>query len=131
MKTKAQTRVLLADDSARWIEMMTAILADTFEIVATASTGKSALKSIGELRPDVAVLDLEMPGLSGMEVMRELMNVRPLPAIVICSAHFNEELVNAATTQGAHGYVRKTHCARDLVNAVKAAANGLHFLSAA
>jgi len=82
------------------------------------------LQSISYFKPNVAVLDLGMPGLSGIEVTRELMKNGERTAVVICSAHVMPEFVEAARLAGVVGYVLKHSCTRDLLAAVEAAADG-------
>ncbi len=122
-------RVILADDSPEYLLMLVALLEGAFDLAATATEGKSALEVIRRFNPDVAVLDLEMPGLNGIEVTQELMKDARYPAVVICSVHQDQEFVEAAMSAGALGYVFKTDCARDLPVAIRAAARGRQFRS--
>jgi DNA-binding NarL/FixJ family response regulator len=120
-------RVVAADDSPECLQKLGDILRSTFNVVATAVDGTSALKAIREFKPDVAVLDLQMPGLSGIEITRELRKDSPTPAVVICSVHEDPAIVQAAMDAGALGYVFKSECARDLSRAVKTVAAGKIF----
>ena len=122
--------VVVADDSASFLEKLVSILEVEFEVLKTAMDGKSALEIIINCHPDVVVLDLEMPGMNGIEITRELMKCNPRPAIVICSVEHDLEVVEAALKAGALGYVFKTHAARDLNVAVKSVARGRSFVSA-
>jgi DNA-binding NarL/FixJ family response regulator len=114
-------RVVVADDHPMGAKC---------EVIATASDGKSALQCISELDPDVAVLDLSMPGLSGLEVTRELMSNGRKPAVVICSAHVMPEIVEAIREAGASGFVSKHRCTQDLLPAIEAAASGQSYFPA-
>jgi two-component system chemotaxis response regulator CheB len=78
-------RIVVADDNADFLRKLVSVLETEFDIVATAPDGESALERIRSCRPDVVVLDLEMPGLNGIEVSSELSKHNPRPAIVICS----------------------------------------------
>jgi DNA-binding NarL/FixJ family response regulator len=91
--------------------------------------GHTSLETIINCQPDVVILDLEMPGLNGIEIARELMKYAPRPAIVICSVEHDPEVVNAALESGAIGYVFKAGVTRDQITAVKAAARGQSFVS--
>jgi CheY-like chemotaxis protein len=124
-KTKLQ--VVVADDNPKWLQMLVSIVEARFEVVATALDGESALQAISQHKPDVAVLDFEMPGLSGIEITRELMSNGRKPPVVICSAHAIHELVEAAREAGAAGFVFKQCCTRDLLTAVEAADSGHPF----
>ena len=120
-------RVLLADDNPEFLRACKSLLADDFDIVATAPDGSSALKAIRDLKPDVAVLDLAMPGLHGLEVTRMAIQEQPGLGVVICSIHRN--IGQAAADAGARGYVFKPNLLRELVRVVKIVATGESALS--
>lgn len=124
-------RIVVVDDSASFLDKFVSVLGAEFDVVATAMDGKSALESIRSCRPDVVVLDLEMPVLNGIEVTKKLAKDSPCPAIVICAIESDPEVVEAARQAGALGYVFKSRVARDLVEAVKSAARGQSFISPA
>ena len=117
-------RIVVADDNTAFLARILSVVATEFEIVATAADGRSALECIRLLRPNVAVLDLEMPGLNGIEVTKELTKAPSSPAVVICSVENDPEIVEAARQAGALGYVFKARVAEDLIVAVKSAADG-------
>jgi DNA-binding NarL/FixJ family response regulator len=120
-------RVVVADDNPRWLMMLASIVEAKYEVVSTAIDGKSALQSISQVKPDVAVLDLEMPELNGLQVTREIMSDGQRPPVVICSVDTTQELVEAARQAGAAGYVFKHCCTRDLLPAIEAVASGRVF----
>ncbi len=122
-------RIVVADDSPSFLEKLVSILGIEFDIVKTARDGKSSLEVIISCQPDVVILDLEMPGLNGLEITRELMKYSPRPAIVICSVENDLEIVEAAQKAGALGYVFKARAARDLNAAVKSVVRGQSFVS--
>jgi two-component system response regulator DegU len=122
-------RIVAADDSPIFLEKLVSILELEFDVVKTARDGKSSLEVILECQPDVAVLDLEMPGLNALEITRELMEHNPRPAIVICSVEHDPVVVAAALKAGVLGYVFKARAARDLNAAVKSAARGQSLVS--
>jgi DNA-binding NarL/FixJ family response regulator len=117
-------RIVLADDHPKWLQMLVSLVEVEFDVVATAADGTSALQAISHHKPDVAVLDLEMPGLSGLDVARQVMSNGHKTGVVICSAHLSEEIMGAAREAGALSYVCKHNCARDLLPAIEAASNG-------
>ena len=121
---KKKLRIVLADDNPKWLQLLVSIVEAKFKVVGTAANGYAALRSIFHLKPDVAVLDLQMPGRNGLEVTRELMNNVQKPAVVICSMHRGEEIVEAAREAGALGYVFKHDCAQHLLAALEAAGEG-------
>jgi DNA-binding NarL/FixJ family response regulator len=122
-------RIIVADDSPSFLEKLISILEVEFEVIMTARDGKSSLEIIRNCQPDVVVLDLEMPGLNGIEITRELMKYDPRPAIVICTVEHDQDVVDAALEAGALGYVFKARAARDLNAAVKSVAGGQSFVS--
>jgi two-component system response regulator DegU len=122
-------RIVVADDSPSFLKKMISILEVEFDVVKAALDGLASLEIIRDCQPDVVVLDLDMPGLNGIEITRELMKQSPRPAIVICTVETDQEIVKAAQKTGALGYVFKSRAARDLNAAVKAAARGESFIS--
>jgi two-component system response regulator DegU len=124
-------RIVVADDNAAFLREFTRLLGTEFDVVATAADGKSALECIRRCQPDVVVLDLEMPGLNGIQITRELYDHPPSPAVVICSVENDLEIIEAARGAGALGYVVKARIGEDLVIAVKSAARGESFVSRA
>jgi DNA-binding NarL/FixJ family response regulator len=122
-------RIVVADDNTAFLAKIVSVLTTEFEVVATAADGRSALECIRLYWPNVAVLDLEMPELNGLEVTRELAESPLSPAVVICSVENDPETVEAARQAGALGYVFKARVAKDLIVAVKSAAEGQSFVS--
>ena len=122
-------RVIVADDNPAVLRQLVGLLAAEFDVVATAENGQAALEHIRQYRPDIVVLDLQMPLLNGIEVTRELKNITPGAAVVICSVETDPEVVQACQQAGALGYVVKMFAVRDLAAAARAAARGEPFLS--
>jgi DNA-binding NarL/FixJ family response regulator len=122
-------RVLIADDNQKALLALVAALSQEFNVIATAANGRSALEQICRLQPSVAVLDLNMPGLNGIEVTREITRQRLSCAVVICSIAKAPELIEAALAAGALGYVFKRKLLQDLSIAVNRAARGESFIS--
>lgn len=122
-------RVVVADDSPAFLHQLIYLLGIDFNVVGSAENGQTALDVIQDTRPDVAVLDLEMPILDGIQVTRELRKLGPSPAVVICTVETGPEIIEEALQAGALGYVFKTYAGQDLVKAVKLAAIGEPFVS--
>ncbi len=122
-------RIVAADDSPIFLDKLVSILEIEFDVVKIARDGKSSLEVIVECKPDVVVLDLEMPFLNGIEVTRELKKCNPKPGIVICSVEQDPDVVEAALEAGALGYVFKSRAVRDLNTAVNSVARGQMFVS--
>src|ERR1022692_452539 len=87
----AKVRVLVVDDSALMRKLIPQMLAadESIEVVGTAMDGNFCLKKIEELKPNVVTLDLEMPGMNGIDTLKEIMRRQPLPVIVV-SSHSTE-----------------------------------------
>jgi DNA-binding NarL/FixJ family response regulator len=123
-------RVLLADDHAlvRHGLRLTLEAAGDFVVVAEADDGAEAVRRALEEDVDLAVLDVSMPRLTGLQATRELVAQRPELRIVMLSMHDNEQFVFEALRAGASGYVLKTAAHEDLVTACRAAMRGEPFL---
>ena len=121
--------VLAADDHEDALQHVVSLLEVEFHVVATAKNGQAAIDCVKQHRPHVAVLDLAMPILNGIETAKQLRKMPLAPAVVICSVSIDPEVVEAAQQTGALGYVFKTHMSQDLVKAVKSAARGKLFVS--
>jgi DNA-binding NarL/FixJ family response regulator len=101
-----------------------------FAVVGEAADGLEAVRVVERLRPDVLVLDLMMPGLSGLEVLRIVRDRSSETRVVVLSMHSISAFVAEALKSGATGYVLKGSSEEDLVRAVRDAAAGRRFLSA-
>jgi len=128
---EAGLRILVADDNPVFLRKLTSLLAAEFDVVATAADGRSALDLICRYKPDVVVLDLDMPVLNGIEVTRELAKHPHSPPIVICSVETDPEVVEAARQAGAVAYVFKMRVQKDLNLALKSAVQNIAFVSSA
>ena len=97
-------------------------------VVSEVGDGATALEQIQSLHPDVAVLDIELPGLDGLDLARNLQSLRCPVAILILSMHKEEQVVNAALDAGVKGYILKENAVAEAVKAVKAVAAGEIYL---
>jgi DNA-binding NarL/FixJ family response regulator len=122
-------RILVADDNALFLQKLASILEVEFDILAKVADGRAAVDAARKHKPDVAVLDLEMPLLNGIEVARELAQQQPSPKVLICSVETDPEIVNASLQAGALGYVFKSRLESDLLLAVKSVAQGQKYVS--
>jgi DNA-binding NarL/FixJ family response regulator len=100
-----------------------------FEVVAEAANGFEAIYATGYSRPDVAVLDLSMPGLDGITCAEELVGSSPSTPVVLLTCHVREHQVVRALRAGVAGYVVKAEAAEHLPDAIRAAAARRLFLS--
>jgi DNA-binding NarL/FixJ family response regulator len=122
-------RVLVADDLASVLVAVTALLGESFDIVAAVSDGQSALDAILELEPDLALLDISMPGKNGLDVARELKNHASMTRIVFLTVHEDSDIIAACLSAGALGYVFKALMDSDLIPAMNDALAGRVFVS--
>jgi DNA-binding NarL/FixJ family response regulator len=126
-------RVLIADDHPVVLAGMKALLAADpgLEIVAEASDGEQALRLATGLRPDVAVLDVSMPGLNGVEVARRLREDCPACKVLALTVHEDGGYLRQLLEAGGAGYVLKRSATEDLIRAVYAVAGGGVYLDPA
>ena len=118
-------RVVIADDHPFYRQGLSKLLTGSgVEVVAEAGNGWAALRAVARERPDVAVLDLHMPGLSGVEVTRRLTACSPPHRVVILSISSDEADVDAALRAGASGYFLKDRPVEELVAGIEAVAAG-------
>jgi DNA-binding NarL/FixJ family response regulator len=130
MTLDGRARVLVADDHRPLRERVVTILASEFDVVAVLDNGTQVLDAAAQHRPDVLVIDLSMPGMSGLEATAALRRHGSLLPVVCLTAYDDPEMIKAALEAGALGYVTKTSLAADLVPAVHAVLQGRRFVSA-
>ena len=123
-------RVLLVDDNEAMLARAAAVLTPGCVIVAAVRDGRAALDAARTLRPDVIVLDISMPGMTGFEVAARLRERGSTAAVVFLTVHDDEEVIAAAKAAGGIGYVVKPRLISDLMLAVREARVGRPFVSA-
>lgn len=126
-------RVLLADDHTLFREGVRSLLERIGDVTVVAETGdgRDAMEAIERLRPDIALLDITMPGLNGLEVASRVGKVSPGTRVVILSMHAGEAYVAQALRAGVAGYLLKDAAAAELALALRAVARGETYLSPA
>jgi DNA-binding NarL/FixJ family response regulator len=129
--TDKPIRVLVADDHTIVRTGIRHVLEGEpgFEVVGEASDGKEAFRLTAELHPDVVVLDISMPGESGLQVAARLSAVSSPPRVLILSMHDNAEYVIESVRAGAHGYLLKDTAATELRTAIRAVCRGESYFS--
>jgi DNA-binding NarL/FixJ family response regulator len=124
-------RIIVADDHAVVRKGIRDILEGVqgFTVVAECADGVATLAAIARERPDVVVLDVDMPGKDGLEVLRTLKDQADKPAFILMTMHGREDLLRAAFDLGATGYVAKAGTLLDVVDAIRAVREGQPFIS--
>jgi two-component system response regulator NreC len=128
-----ELRVLLGDDHAVLRHGLRKILEDRHDwrVVAEAGNGRDAVREALALNPDVAVLDIGMPLLNGIEATRQIVRRAPSVRVLILSMHSDQAYVTQAIQAGARGYLLKESAGADLLEAIAALASGKTFFSPA
>ena len=124
-------RILFADDHEIFRAGLRLVLAADrqIEIIAELADGESALREILALKPDVAVLDFDLPARNGLSIAGELCRKRVATPIVILTAHRDESLFDEALAAGVRGYLLKDNASTDLLRCLRAVARGETYLS--
>jgi len=128
-----ELRVLLGDDHTVLRQGLRKILEDRrdWRVVAEAGNGRDAVREAIELNPDVAVLDIGMPLLNGIEATRQIIRRAPTVRILILSMHSDQAYVTQAVQAGARGYILKESAGSELMAAIAAVVAGKSFFSPA
>ena len=124
-------RIMLADDHTVIRRGLRALLErqSGFAVVAEAADGREAVDTAAVVQPDVAVIDIGMPNINGIEAARRITEKRPETAVVILSMHADESYVLRALKSGARGYLLKDSPEEDLIDAIRAVHAGKAFFS--
>jgi DNA-binding NarL/FixJ family response regulator len=126
------TRVLVADDHPVVRQGLKSLLTrEGFTVVGEAGDGREAIRQIEMSHPEVALLDLAMPGLNGLDAAREIMQSAEGTKVVILTQHTEEPYVLEALRAGVHGYVLKSQSVTDVVQAIRDVTRGKLYVSPA
>jgi DNA-binding NarL/FixJ family response regulator len=125
----AGRRVLLADDLPPVLSAVANLLQESFEVVGMVGDGQAALASALALKPDLAILDISMPGMSGIEVARELRKRECKTKIVFLTVHQDSDILATCLAAGGLGYVVKVLMGTDLIPAMNEALANRVFVS--
>jgi DNA-binding NarL/FixJ family response regulator len=124
--TVEPTRVLIADDHTLFREGLRALLnsvPDT-EVIGEAATGDEAIAQAGELQPDVVLMDIQMPGVNGIEATRRILHTSPHIGVIVVTMFEDDDSVFAAMRAGARGYVLKGADQVEMLRVIRAVARG-------
>jgi DNA-binding NarL/FixJ family response regulator len=123
-------RVVLADDHQLVRQSLKALLErEGFQVAGEASDGQEALRLVPDVCPDVAILDISMPILNGLDAARELKKSSPRTKTILLTQHDEDQYVTEALRAGVRGYVLKNQAATDLVHAIQQVCRGEIYLS--
>jgi DNA-binding NarL/FixJ family response regulator len=123
-------RVVIADDHAFYRDGLARLLRESgIDVVAEVPNGEAAVQAVLELAPDVVVMDLNMPGMSGQEATRRLSQLAPASRVLILSVSAQEGDVTEAVLAGASGYVLKDGPVEEVLAGIRAAAAGQSLIS--
>ncbi len=120
-------RILIVDDHEVVRLGLRALLdrySDEFEVVGEASSGREAITQVERLHPDVVVMDIRIPGISGIEATEEIVKEHPEVKVIMLTSYAEDEMLFSAIRAGAAGYVLKQIGSDDLVRALRAVARG-------
>ncbi len=124
-------RVLICEDHALFREGLRAVLREhaRLEVVGEAAQGREAVEAALRLRPDVVLMDIEMPEMSGLEATRRIVEAGPGVKVLVLTLYDDEEVIASCLDAGASGYVLKDGPAAQLVYAIEAVQQGKRYLS--
>ena len=133
MNTEGSVRVVIVDDHSLVRQGLEAVLSSAADIalVGQAADGRGAVDLVNEVAPDVVLMDLQLPGLPGLEATREILAVRPDTAVLVLTMFEDDDTVHAAVAAGAVGYLLKGADGEDILAAVRSAAAGQAVFGAA
>ena len=119
-------RVLIADDHRLFREGVRSLLASlaNVEVVGEAASGEEAVALSATIQPDIVLMDIQMPGLNGIEATRRILTASPSVGIIVLTMYDDDDSVFAAMRAGARGYLLKGADQSELVRAIQAVANG-------
>lgn len=124
-------RILVADDHDLMRRGLRVLLEtrEGWSVCGEASTGREAVAMAESLRPDIAILDISMPELNGVEAARRILKLSPNTEVLILSVHYSDQLIREILEAGVRGYIVKSDSDRDLVIAIEALSNHKPFFT--
>jgi DNA-binding NarL/FixJ family response regulator len=124
------TRIVLADDHVLVRQGLKSLLErEHFQVMAEASDGQDAVRLIEAHKPDIAILDISMPTLNGIDASRGLSRTSPKTKVILLTQHEEEQYIHEALEAGVKGYVLKNQVANDLIQAIRQVCRGEFYLS--
>jgi DNA-binding NarL/FixJ family response regulator len=124
-------RVLVVDDHAIVRKVICAALAEepTLDVICQTASGEEAVSKAAELQPDVVLMDIGLPGISGIEAARQIRKISSNSQIIFLNQHDSIHMAREAFKSGGHGYVSKIDAALELLKAIRIVREGTRFVS--
>ena len=129
MAEPVKPRIVLADDHEDLLREMYDLLAPEFEVVRSVRAGAALIEAALELRPDIVVSDINMPGLNGIDAAREIRKNGACDRVILLTVYREPQLVRSALEAGIRGYVLKLDAGEELIAAVRSVLAGDTYLS--
>jgi two-component system response regulator NreC len=128
---KPRRRIVIAEDYTILREGLRSLLSShpDFEIVGEAEDGQEAIRNVDRLKPDLALMDLSMPRMNGMDAIKEIKKRSPQTKVLVLTIHKTEEYIHAALQAGADGYILKDSTHAELGLAIKNILEGKRYIS--
>ena len=124
------TRILIADDHALFREGLKALIApEEFQVVAEADNGHEAIRLAQRHQPEIALLDISMPGLNGVDAAREVLRASPRSRVMVLTMHKDNAYLAEALRAGARGYILKSRGTVELLEALREVSRGEIYIS--
>jgi DNA-binding NarL/FixJ family response regulator len=125
------TRILVVDDHAIVRRSICSLLSSdpTLDVICETADGQDAVEKAAQLLPDLVLLDIGLPTISGIEAARQIQKVSPRTRILFLSQHDSVHMVKAAMKVGGHGYVTKMDASSELLKAIQSVRDGTQFVS--
>jgi DNA-binding NarL/FixJ family response regulator len=129
-RCRSSLRVLVADDHRIFLEALVSLLsASGLQVVGAAENGRRAVVLARQRRPDVAVLDVAMPVMGGLDAARQILRAAPRTAVLFLTGHAEDRIVLEGLRLGAHGFVVKAQGVADLIQAIRDVSEGAIYVS--
>lgn len=127
----SRVRLLVVDDHAIVRRAICSLLSldPTLDVICETASGEEAVEKAGELHPDVVLLDIGLPKISGIEAARQIQKASPKSQIIFLSQHDSLNMAKEAMKVGGHGYVTKIDAAAELLTAIHSVREGTRFVS--
>jgi DNA-binding NarL/FixJ family response regulator len=123
-------RVVLGDDHVLVRQGLRSLLErEKFQVVAEASDGQEVIRQVQALGPEIAIIDISMPILNGIDAARELVRSSPKTKTILLTQHEEEQYIHEALQAGVRGYILKSQVANDLIHAIQQVSRGGFYLS--